>query len=160
MGDINGDGGLDTLIGSRDTDIIELNGGAGWLFYSTPTSIAAADLTLTPDGANDRLGEELSYAGDINDDGFDDLLIGARFDDAGSTDAGTLYLLYGPLGSGSMVGADATFTGDSSSDNGGCSAGGVDVDGDGGLDLVMGLRGNDDAASGAGAVLLFLGGSI
>ena len=50
------------------------------------------------DMASDKLGTSVSGAGDINGDGFDDLIVGAHFGDDGGTSAGEAYIIYGKAG--------------------------------------------------------------
>ncbi len=56
----------------------------------------------------DRLGQSVSGAGDVNGDGFDDLLAGAYLGDDGGTDAGEAYVLYGGTYLGDIVSDDQT----------------------------------------------------
>ncbi|MDO6641694.1 FG-GAP-like repeat-containing protein [Shewanella sp. 5_MG-2023] len=44
--------------------------------------------------SGDRFGRDHDNAGDINGDGIDDLVVGARSDDDGATDAGAVYILF------------------------------------------------------------------
>ena len=44
--------------------------------------------------SGDRFGRDHDYAGDINGDGITDLVVGARSDDDGATDAGAVYILF------------------------------------------------------------------
>ncbi len=62
--------------------------------------------TLTPDvgaviqgdAAGDRAGADLSSAGDVNGDGYDDLIIGAELNDLGGNNAGAAYVIFGRAG--------------------------------------------------------------
>ena len=47
------------------------------------------------DAAGDSAGWSVSTAGDVNGDGFDDLIVGARFGDNGGIDAGEAYVVFG-----------------------------------------------------------------
>ena len=95
----------------------------------------------------------------------DDILIGAYFEDPGSSaNAGTTYLLFGSLsGSVSLSDADVLFTGDYAGDWSGVSVAGVgDVNSDGYDDLLIGAsRGGDSGSSSReyGAAHLLFGAS-
>jgi len=111
------------------------------------------------------LGKIVSAAGDINGDGFDDIMVGApRNDDAGSA-AGVAYLFFGSstlsgtfdTGEG-VQSADVTIFGKLGSDNLGLSLSGAgDINGDGFDDVIIGAYGNDDGAATAGAAYIFFG---
>ena len=94
---------------------------------------------------DDRAGSAVSAAGDVNGDGYDDLLIGAFYADDGGSESGAAYLVHGPVtGTDSLSNAEATFIGEESGDTAGHSvAGGGDLDGDGLDDLVIGAIGWD-----------------
>lgn len=55
----------------------------------------SAALALAGAGREDFTGGAVSGAGDLDGDGFDDLLVGASGADIASEDAGAAYLLYG-----------------------------------------------------------------
>lgn len=96
--------------------------------------------------------------GDFNGDGQDDLLIGAPAANTDDSDAGIVFVVYGPMSAGSLSDADAMLTGDSRSDSAGfalTSPG--DIDGDGIDDLLIAAPGDDAARIDAGSVYLLLG---
>src|SRR4030095_338431 len=45
----------------------------------------------------DRLGNTVSAAGDVNGDGIDDLVVAATFADEGGTDRGAAYVVFGTV---------------------------------------------------------------
>ncbi|ABK46179.1 putative outer membrane adhesin like protein [Magnetococcus marinus MC-1] len=105
---------------------------------------SATGFTLYGAQAGDGLGSSISYVGDLNDDGYEDVIIGAPGANGGQ---GAAYVLYG---SGNVTGSDLYVTDLDGSNgfviNGMASSGGVgysvriagDVDGDGFEDLIIG----------------------
>jgi hypothetical protein len=164
-GDTNGDGYEDILIGAWQDDDGANNAGAVYLVLG-PVSIsgsdfdlAGADAKLTGSTAGDGAGYAVDFGGQLNEDEFDDILVGAWKQDDGGTDAGSTYVLLGPVtGSISLSDADAVLSGDSSSDQSGTFVqGGEDVNGDGFDDILIGARYADDGGTNSGAAYLVLG---
>ncbi|WP_442506620.1 beta strand repeat-containing protein [Novipirellula sp. SH528] len=182
-GDVNGDGFDDLLIGARVADAsnnAKSSAGDSYVIFggaSLPTTIDLANLgtagiTIFGAGEGDFSGGSVSSAGDVNGDGFDDLLIGAyRADASGNvkSGAGDSYVIFGGaslpttidlanLGTAGITifGADVTdFSGISVS-----SAG--DVNGDGFDDLLIGANRADasgNAKSYAGDSYVIFGGA-
>ncbi len=115
VGDVDGDGADDFFIGAYGEDSVASNSGAAYLVLSAPSGqvdLADADAKRTGVSDEDWAGWMVSGAGDVNNDGYDDLLVGApKVDDAGS-DAGAAYLVLGPTtGTSSLADADGIFTG-------------------------------------------------
>ncbi|MDB5339009.1 MAG: hypothetical protein JWN70_4628 [Planctomycetaceae bacterium] len=158
-GDVNGDGFDDLLIGAPDGDepnIPIANGGKNYLVFggATPpatielTTLGAAGVTIYGADDFDESGYSVSNAGDVNGDGFDDLLIGAkRAAGAGNakTDAGESYLVFGgpampeTILLGNLGSAGVTFFGADAGDRSGCSVSNAgDINGDGFDDLIIG----------------------
>jgi hypothetical protein len=74
------------------------NPGSAHIFYGDgmiPTSGLTADKIYTGEATNDRFGFSVSGAGDMNNDGMDDVIIGAPFNDENETDAGKAYIYLG-----------------------------------------------------------------
>jgi hypothetical protein len=86
-GDVNGDGLADLLVGTPGTDAGGKDTGACYVIFgqtSFPISVATSALDgtngfrLTGPTIGDRLGYSVGSAGDVNNDGFADLIVGAR----------------------------------------------------------------------------------
>ncbi len=163
-GDVNGDGVDDLLIGAEradgdggnDSGEVYVVFGSSALGTSTaPASIDLSSLdgqngfVLKGDGANDLTGRSISDLGDINNDGIDDLIVGAVLADPdGMINSGTSYVVYGSTSLGasgsedlaSLDGANGfSIKGVDFNDLSGQSVSGAgDVNGDGLYDLIIG----------------------
>ncbi len=85
--------------------------------------------------AGDKFGAAVCGVGDVNDDGYDDLVIGAEGHDAAGTDAGRVYIISGRDGSTVLWTIDGVDAGDQF---GNAVANASDVTGDGYDDLIVG----------------------
>jgi hypothetical protein len=94
-------------------------------------------------------------AGDVNGDGAPDLLLGAVGNDEAGTDAGKVYLVYGPLTAGSLVDAPVSWLGQAAVDYAGSAVALSDVDGDGDADLLIGAQANAAGGQNGGRAYLF-----
>ncbi|MCB9793919.1 MAG: FG-GAP repeat protein [Alphaproteobacteria bacterium] len=163
LGDINSDGLDDLLIGAyRAGTSNGTQAGKVYVVHGGVTgslSLSAADAILEGSDGSDNAGYGLSAAGDVNGDGVPDLLVGAPGNDEAGRSSGAAYLVLGPVsGSMDLIDADAMITGATTYDAAGRGvSGGMDVDGDGYADFLVGADGDDRGGSAAGAVVLFLG---
>ncbi|MCB9759359.1 MAG: FG-GAP repeat protein [Alphaproteobacteria bacterium] len=162
--DVNGDGYDDALIGAPFNDDSATDAGAAYLFFgptTTATNLTAADVILTGEVAGDRAGWSVSGGGDMDQDGYDELLVGAWGNDNGGTNAGAAYLFYGDTvssGTWSLSSADAILEGAAERDRAGYSVAGVgDYDGDSYDDVFIGARNESSVDSQNGAAFLVLG---
>lgn len=126
---------------------------------------AGANVTILGSGANDYLGIAAAGIGDINNDGFDDVIVGANLNDEITLNAGAAYLLYGRVSlSGqtfntSLGGQDVTLLGKGPASDQfgrGVSAAG-DANDDGIHDFIVNSIVNADNFSGGGAAYLIFG---
>jgi hypothetical protein len=103
--------------------------------------------------AGDRLGWSVAAAGDINSDGFDDVIVGAPYSDVGGIDAGRAYVLDGE--DGSIL---RTFTGQEPGDLFGWAVAGIgDANNDGDDDVAVGAPRSDFSGTDAGRVSIYSG---
>ncbi len=159
-GDVDGDGHADLLIGAWGVDTGVEDAGAAYLLYGPlgrGDTLAGADATLVGGEAGVEAGWDVEGAGDLDEDGFADVLV------TGSTEeGGTVFLVYGPVeASLDLSTADATFVAEDADDRAGRAlAGPGDVDGDGHADILIGAPGSDDAGDHAGAAYLVPSGLV
>ncbi len=142
-GDVNGDGRDDLIVGAPFEDAGGTDRGNAYLFFggSSPSSMPALVFVGSEDNAH--LGRAVSTAGDVNGDGYFDILIAEPQHDAGATDRGRVHLHIG--GPGLDSAADLTFIGgEDAADFGWSIAGIFDTNLDGYDDVVVGAP-NDDA---------------
>ena len=156
-GDVNGDGIPDLIVGAPSYDGIQDFAGRAYLFlgpFDADRSAADADATISAVNFGDNLGFSVAGAGDTDGDGFDDLLIGARSNDAPGIQSGQVYLFRGPVtGDLQAADADAVISGEDFDELGRAVAGIGDIDDDGIADIALGAP----LASNRGRVLVFRG---
>ncbi|UCF04129.1 MAG: FG-GAP repeat protein [bacterium] len=154
-GDLNGDGFSDFVIGAYKSDLGGFDSGGAWLYYGGPGLDGTADLVFAGEGPIEYFGGQIDLAGDVNGDGFEDLIIGAK-NFPQQQGIGRAYLYLG--GPGIDNSADLVLTGETVGDRYGSVAGIGDVNRDGFSDFIVGANGNDSAAPDAGKAYVYFGG--
>jgi len=93
-GDVNGDGYDDVIIGAPNA---LLGKGISYVIYGKPNNIVNIDLAYLKESQGFSIlgaSHSVSGAGDINKDGFDDVIIGSP---SQNSDAGKSYVIFGAL---------------------------------------------------------------
>jgi hypothetical protein len=165
-GDVNGDGYADVIAGAWEYDAGQTDEGAAFVFLGSASGIAdsnpaTAHTQLESDQVEAYLGNSVSGAGDVNGDGYADVIVGAYLYDAGQTDEGAALVFLGSA-SGIADGNPSTTHAQLESDQinaflGNSVAGAGDVNGDGYADVIVGAWGYDAGESDEGTAFVFLG---
>ncbi|MFO0984423.1 MAG: FG-GAP-like repeat-containing protein [Planctomycetota bacterium] len=152
-GDINRDGFEDILVGAPVNSSSCNSGGFVRAFSGKDGAVLFTVHGHCLDGETSGLGWSVANAGDVNEDGWPDMVAGAIFDDLVGGDSGSAKLFLGPYGA-----VRYTFTGTFGDRSlfGYSVAGGADLNGDGVPDVIIGAP-DDNSAGGAGGVFLFSG---
>jgi|WetSurSiteA1Bulk_404760.scaffolds.fasta_scaffold01023_4 hypothetical protein len=146
-GDVNGDGFDDVVVGAYRYGS---SMGRSYIYFGGTTMNNIADVTLSGE-ADSQFGYAVSAAGDLNEDGYDDVVVGAN---KYSTSTGRAYIYYGSDNMDNI--ADDTLTGEANNNQFGCDVSSTgDVNGDGHDDIVIGALNYN---LGAGRAYIYYGG--
>ncbi|MBW2668253.1 MAG: FG-GAP repeat protein, partial [Deltaproteobacteria bacterium] len=165
-GDVNGDGYADVIVGAPSYDSGQTDEGAAFVFLGSGSGIAdgnpaTADAQLEANQASSFLGKSVSGAGDVNSDGYADVIVGAELHNSGSNDEGAAFVYLGSatgIADGNPGSAAAKLEANQVSANLGASvAAAGDVNGDGYADVIVGAPFYTKAQSSEGVALVFLG---
>ncbi|SDU36356.1 integrin alpha [Nitrosomonas ureae] len=161
-GDVNGDGFDDVIVGARYTDPNIYSSGSSYVIFGKASGFDAKIDLSSLDGTNgfrldgetegDSLGVSVSNAGDVNGDGFDDVIVGAYGADPNGSFSGSSYVVFGKAAgfdaAMNLSGLDGTngfrLEGAAEGDSSGISVSSAgDVNGDGFDDVIVSAHGAD-----------------
>ena len=157
-GDVNGDGYSDVIVGAPDYDNDQYNEGRVYVYHGSASGLSTtAAWIVESDQASAYFGTSVGTAGDVNGDGYSDVIVGAWSYDNDQPNEGMAYVYYGSA-SGLSTTADWTAESDQSGSSFGRSVGTAgDVNGDGYSDVIVGAWGYDNGESNEGRAFVYHG---
>jgi len=170
VGDLNGDNLSDFCISAPRSDVNSQNAGQTYIFFGGSTEwpeifdLNNANASFIGESTGDDSGHALGGGGDVNGDGFDDLLISAPRNEETGEDDGQIYLILGKATgwslNTSLANANASFLGEAMSDRAGNSIDIIeDVNGDNYDDILIADKWNDEYEINGGKIYLIFGGA-
>ncbi len=157
-GDVDGDGYADVVVGAQDFDNGETDEGRAFVYMGSAAGLSPAPAwTAESDQTAALFGRSAGTAGDVNSDGFADVIVGARFYDNGQINEGRAFVY---LGSSSGLSSSPSWwaEGDQADANFARevrTAG--DVNGDGYADVIVGADTYDNVEADEGRAFVYLG---
>jgi len=157
-GDVDGDGYSDVIIGAPVYSYNYIAEGGAAVFHGSPGGLNP----LPGWGAESNqtagfLGFSVSSAGDVNGDGYADVIVGASGFDSGFTDEGAAFLFHGASNGLSFAPAASLYGGKNNAYFGYSVAYAGDVNGDGYDDVVVGAPGYANGQVGEGGAFVYPG---
>jgi hypothetical protein len=159
-GDVNGDGYSDVIVGAYQYDIEEGNEGMAFVYHGSSSGLSETpDWTAQSNQISAAFGYSVSSAGDVNNDGYSDVIVGADRYDVGETNEGRAYVYHG---SSSGLSGTPNWSYESGQENarfGYSVSGAGDVNGDGYSDVIVGAPYYDHGLTDEGVAYVFHGSS-
>ncbi|MBP7149748.1 MAG: FG-GAP repeat protein, partial [Acidobacteria bacterium] len=160
-GDVNGDGYSDIAVGAYSYDNGEVNEGRVFVYHGSASGPeVTAHWTAEGNQSSAYFGYAVARAGDVNGDGYDDLVVGAQRHDGKLTDEGRVMVYHGSPSGLSASAAWYKDGGQAGAEFGGAVAGAGDVNGDGFADIIIGARLYDSEGLADSGLALVYHGSV
>ena len=157
-GDVNGDGYSDVIVGSHNFDNGQTNEGAAFIYHGSAMGISTAVAAMVESNqANTNFGVSVSSAGDVNGDGYSDVIIGANLFDNGQTDEGAAFVYHGSVTGINTTAAAMVESNQTDGQLGFSVASAGDVNSDGYSDVIAGAYFYDNGQSDEGAAFVYHG---
>ena len=138
-GDVDGDGYADVIVGSPNYDNGQSNEGKAYVYLGSASGLKTApDWTKESNQADAQFGLSVASAGDVNGDGYTDVIVGAPLYDDNLTDEGKAFLYLGSASGLNTAAVRSAAGGQAGANFGWSVASAGDVNGDGRVDIIVG----------------------
>jgi len=159
-GDVNGDGYSDVIIGANKYDNGQTDEGKVFVYYGSSTGLLnTSSWNAESNQANSEFGFSVATAGDVNGDGYSDIIVGANKYDSGQADEGKVFAYYGSAAGLSLISNWAAESNQAGALFGNSISTTGDVNGDGYSDIIIGAHLYDNGHSNEGRVYVYHGSS-
>jgi hypothetical protein len=157
-GDVNGDGFADVIVGASEYDNGQIFEGGAFVYHGSVNGLSTtADWTAESDQAFAQFGISVGTAGDVNGDGYSDVIVGAHNYENGQTNEGRAFVYSGSAGGVSTT-PDWTAEPNRRYAYFGYSVGSAgDVNADGYADVIVGAYGYNHGQSDEGVAFIHHG---
>jgi len=144
-GDVNGDDYADVIVGAPDYDGGQTGEGAAFVYHGSATGLDSTHAWSAESNQSEaHFGVAVSTAGDVNEDGYSDVIVGAPDYDDGQASEGAAFVYHGSVAGLTTDPADWSVTGDQAGAHFGAAVSTAgDVNGDGRADVIVGAPGYD-----------------
>lgn len=165
-GDVNGDGFTDAVVGAPGFDSGSDDEGKVYLYLGSQAGLASTPV-WTKDAcagacAGTKLGFSVSAGGDIDGDGYADVIVAAPFYSSGQTQEGAVWVYYGDASAAMsrswfLEGNNGGESGVRGANFGWSTSGLGDFNGDGFTDIAIGAPGWSEGGAQKGAIFVYYG---
>ena len=157
-GDVNGDGYNDVIVGAYQYDNGQAGEGAAFVYHGSASGISMTPAsTIESNQADANIGYSVASAGDVNGDGYGDVIVGARYYDNGQIDEGAAFVYHGSANGISTTPASILESNQADARMGRCVALAGDVNGDGYSDVIVDASRFDNGQIDEGAAFVYHG---
>jgi hypothetical protein len=156
-GDVNGDGYSDVIVGSYAYSKGQTVDGAIYIYSGSAAGLNLTSVKIESKQADAQLGFSAASAGDVNGDGYSDIIVGAPTFSHGEAYEGAAFIFMGSATGISITASDTLEANQSNSFYGHSVASAGDVNGDGFSDVVVGAYNYDGVSQNEGAAFVYLG---
>jgi hypothetical protein len=153
-GDVDNDGHDDVLVGAPYEHAGASWAGRAYVFGGNGGTLLHTLQSPNPE-SDGRFGECVSAAGDVDNDGFDDVVVGAHLEDGGVQNGGRAYIFSGQTGT--VLYTLQSPNPQTGGDFGRSVSAAGDVDNDGHGDVIVGAPSENGGAPSAGRAYIFSG---